>query len=337
MKAPPPTAKFCRPLLASWWMATMAFAATPSAAPAPPSPAPTASADEDLYQAGKALFDLYAPPEIKAQHEFVSREQWNGLLSGIQTALATGSLTDLAGYDQQVRDTLDALRAIPGTEDLADWLALQLDQIEAAKEATQPPAPPPKPMPGEKPPPAIAAPAVPFYDLWLRRLHGRPAPARAAELMPGLKAAFRAEGLPAPLAWLAEVESGLNPKALSPAGARGLYQFMPATARDLGLSTLFPDERTDPSKSAHASAQMLRRLHAKFGSWPLALAAYNAGEGRVSRLLTAKHGKTYADIATDLPTETRLYVPKVLATLTLREGIPPEGLPAPARIAAPTK
>jgi membrane-bound lytic murein transglycosylase D len=75
---------------------------------------------------------------------------------------------------------------------------------------------------------------------------------------------------------------------------------------------------------------MLRRLHGRFGSWPLALAAYNAGEGRVSRLLTARKATTFAAIAADLPAETRLYVPKVLATLALREGIALGALPAPA-------
>jgi membrane-bound lytic murein transglycosylase D len=312
-------------LLASLFAAT-AFAADPSPPKPPAAPAPP----PDLYDVGKALFDTYAPPEVKAQYEFVSREQWDGLLAGLQTAFATGSLKELAAYEPQVRDTLAAARATPGAEDFADWLAMQLDDIEAAKEADQPP-PPTKPLPGEKPSPAAIAPAVPFYDLWLRRLRDRPRPARAAELMPGLKAAFAAEGLPASLAWLAETESGLNPSARSPAGARGLYQFMPATARELGLSTFLPDERTDPTKSAHASAQLLRRLHAKFGSWPLALAAYNAGEGRVGRLLDARKAKTYADIADALPSETRLYVPKVLATLTVREGVAPGALAAPAR------
>jgi membrane-bound lytic murein transglycosylase D len=173
---------------------------------------------------------------------------------------------------------------------------------------------------------------VPYYDLWLQRLRSRPAPARAAELMPGLKAAFVNEGLPPSLAWLAEVESGLNPNALSPAGARGLYQLMPATAHDLGLSTWMPDERTDPAKSARASAQMLRRLREKFGSWPLALAAYNVGEGRVSRALESRHATTFAEIADSLPAETRLYVPRVLATLTVREGVALDTLAAPTAL-----
>ncbi|MBI3886809.1 MAG: lytic transglycosylase domain-containing protein [Opitutae bacterium] len=143
-----------------------------------------------------------------------------------------------------------------------------------------------------------------------------------------LRGIFSAEGVPPSLVWLAESESTFNPSARSPAGARGLFQLMPATARELGLSTTLPDERTDPEKSARAAAKMLRQLHQKFGDWPLALAAYNAGPGRVQRLLAANHAKTFAEIAPSLPTEARMYVPKVLATLEVRAGVTPEKLAA---------
>jgi membrane-bound lytic murein transglycosylase D len=172
---------------------------------------------------------------------------------------------------------------------------------------------------------------VPHYDLWLARVRGRAAPANAAALMPKLRAAFTAEGVPAELAWLAEAESSLNPSARSPVGAKGLFQLMPDTARSLGLGTFFPDERTDPEKSARAAARYLRTLHGKFGSWPLAFAAYNAGEGRVARTLTAKRAKDYAAIADALPAETRMYVPKVCALIATRAGVPPEAIAAPRR------
>jgi membrane-bound lytic murein transglycosylase D len=95
---------------------------------------------------------------------------------------------------------------------------------------------------------------------------------------------------------------------------------MPDTAHSLGITTYLPDERTDPEKSAHAAARYLRSLFMKFGSWPLALAAYNAGEGRVNRLL-ASHGATdFAGVSPALPAETRMYVPKVCALVALRTG-----------------
>jgi membrane-bound lytic murein transglycosylase D len=135
--------------------------------------------------------------------------------------------------------------------------------------------------------------------------------------------------VPEALVWLAEIESSFNPQARSPAGARGLFQLMPETARGLGLDLWPSDQRTDPELSARAAATLLRRLHGRFGTWPLALAAYNAGEGRVSRELK-KHASTdYATIAEHLPAETRLYVPKVLATVETRAGISPADLGAP--------
>jgi membrane-bound lytic murein transglycosylase D len=170
---------------------------------------------------------------------------------------------------------------------------------------------------------------MPHYDLWLARVKTRPAPARAAALMPRLRAAFAAEGVPPEIAWLAEAESSLNPAARSPVGAKGLFQFMPDTAKSLGLSTFLPDDRTDPDKSAHAAARYLKMLHGKFHDWPLAFAAYNAGEGRVGRELAARRAKDFAGIASSLPAETRMYVPKVCALVAVRAGVAPENIPAP--------
>jgi membrane-bound lytic murein transglycosylase D len=165
--------------------------------------------------------------------------------------------------------------------------------------------------------------------LWVGRVRAQPRPARADEFVADMKKIFAAEGVPAELAWIAETESMFNPDAESPAGARGLYQFMPVTAKAQGLS-LFPfDERTHPEKSARAAASLLRRLHGLFGSWPLTLAAYNAGEGRIRRTLKAQNAITFAGIADALPAETRLYVPKVLATVSVREGMDPSTLSAP--------
>jgi membrane-bound lytic murein transglycosylase D len=140
--------------------------------------------------------------------------------------------------------------------------------------------------------------------------------------MPRLESAFAAEGVPPRLAWLAEAESNLNPLARSPVGARGLFQLMPSTAHALGLGTFLPDERTDPEKSARAAAHYLRSLFEKFGSWPLALAAYNAGEGRVSRLLASLGATDFEGVSSHLPAETRMYVPKVCALVAVRSGIP---------------
>jgi membrane-bound lytic murein transglycosylase D len=291
-------------------------------AAAPPTPTPTPEPDADaLFQLGQQLFDEYAPPEVKEQYYFPSKEQWDAFASRLQRALDGNSLDDLAAFEPQARAALAALRTLPDYGDYGDWLALRLDEIDGARQAVAP-----RPTPGQ---PQGHPQAIPLYDLWLGRERARPAPSRAGQLMPRLREAFVAEGVPPELAWLAEAESSLNPSARSPAGATGLFQLMPETAHELGLGTFLPDERNDPQKSARACARYLRILYGKFGSWPLALAAYNAGEGRLARDLAARHASDYAGVASALPSETRMYVPKVCALVAVRTGITPDRLPPP--------
>lgn len=138
-------------------------------------------------------------------------------------------------------------------------------------------------------------------------------------LISALKGIFRNEGVPHNLVWVAEVESALNPEAESSAGAVGLFQLMPATAERFGLQ-LFPiDDRKTPGKSAKAAACYLRQLRKEFGGWALALAAYNAGEGRVGRAMKSNNARTFHEVAPYLPSETRRYVPRVMAIMALRE------------------
>lgn len=301
-------------------------AAEPPKASPPPEPK-TVSSDE-LYQTGKELFDALAPPEIKAQFEFPDKAQWDDFAVRLQRALENNDLTELAQYGSETRTVLAVLRTLPGNEEYIDWLTERLDYVEAAKLAAQPPAPltrPPVINPDQ------TGQFIPHYDLWVQRLQARPKPTGADRYLPLLGNVFIAAGLPSELAWLAEVESTFNPAAGSPAGARGLFQLMPATAKELGLSIFMPDERKDPEKSAGAAAHLLIILYKKFGDWPLALAAYNAGAGRVRRTLNEKNATTFAEIASALPAETRMYVPKVLAMLQVRAGMSLAGL-APPRI-----
>jgi membrane-bound lytic murein transglycosylase D len=122
--------------------------------------------------------------------------------------------------------------------------------------------------------------------------------------------------VPTDLAAIVLVESGGNPTALSPKGARGLWQLMPQTARRYGLIVDGQtDERLDISKSTRAAAEYLRDLFAQFHSWPLALAAYNAGEQAVQRAVSRTGSDTFSLAAAALPRETQGYVPAVLAFL----------------------
>lgn len=158
--------------------------------------------------------------------------------------------------------------------------------------------------------------------VWVRAIDTTPAPPAAASQLTRLKQIFAEEKMPRELVWLAEVESSFDPRAQSPAGAAGLFQLMPATARSLDLSVgLFSDERLHPEKNGRAAARYLRELHQRFGDWRLALAAYNCGPTRVADLLKKHRAKTYDSISPYLPVETQMYVPKVEATLRKREGV----------------
>ena len=138
---------------------------------------------------------------------------------------------------------------------------------------------------------------------------------RVQALRPMLEPILREEEIPAELAAVVLVESGGRATALSPKGARGLWQFMPDTGRRYGLVVSGSvDERLDPYKSTHAAARYLRDLYTQFGNWSLALAAYNSGEDTVQRAIDRASSRDFAAIAHSgaLPTETQSYVPAVL-------------------------
>ena len=122
--------------------------------------------------------------------------------------------------------------------------------------------------------------------------------------------------MPTELALLPFIESAFNPQAISSAKASGMWQFMSATGRDFALKqNVFRDDRRDVLASTRAALDYLQRLHAKFGDWHLALAAYNWGEGSVARAI-ARNQKLglptdYASLT--MPTETQYYVPKLQA------------------------
>ena len=124
------------------------------------------------------------------------------------------------------------------------------------------------------------------------------------------------EGMPSDLFYLAVIESGLNPRAYSRSRAVGLWQFMAHTGRMMGLKrTHWIDERRDPIKATVAASQYLKDLFAEFGDWRLALAAYNAGPGRVRRAIARADTNDYWQL--DLPRETKNYVPLFMAAAVI--------------------
>ena len=127
--------------------------------------------------------------------------------------------------------------------------------------------------------------------------------------------------IPLEMKYLAIIESALNPKARSRAGATGLWQFMYATGKSYGLEVNnYVDERSDPIRSTKAAAKYLNELYKIFGDWDLALAAYNSGPGNVTKAIRRSNGKTnYWNLRPYLPRETAGYVPAFLATLYIFE------------------
>ena len=139
-----------------------------------------------------------------------------------------------------------------------------------------------------------------------------------------IRSELRSRGMPEDLLYLAMIESGFSANATSQVEASGLWQFMGPTAREYGLEIGdWVDERRDPIRATDAALDYLERLHERFGSWYLAAAAYNAGPNRVARAVREFDERPRGDeeifweIVDRLPSETRNYVPKLLAAVLL--------------------
>ena len=185
------------------------------------------------------------------------------------------------------------------------------------------------------PPPAARAPTLhtlanPRIDLWEHRLDAQPSLrqateeslARGAAYLPRLCAILGEQGLPADLALLPVVESGFWPTARGRSGERGLWQLRDATARRLGLVVnARRDDRLHPERATRAVARYLVFLYRRYREWPLALAAYNAGERRVDRALARARGADFWRLADRrlLPRTSREYVPHFLAVVRMTD------------------
>ncbi|HMP83108.1 MAG TPA: lytic transglycosylase domain-containing protein, partial [Verrucomicrobiota bacterium] len=255
-------------------------------------------------------FDLSALDELE-----VDADRLNRILAEVQSRFDTTNVFELVSLRQTATNLLPVLLRYEETQPYAAWLETRLDFLEMLDELQRETGPTNQFRGGRLPNPS---PEI-ERKVWNDALAKRPVPARAASMVPVLKPIFISEQVPPELVWLAEVESSFNPSARSPAGALGLFQLMPATAKSLDLSLSPQDERLQPEKNARAAARYLRQLYKRFNDWPLALAAYNAGETRVARLLKSARTHTYDAIATSLPAETQMYVPKVEAVVRKRE------------------
>ncbi|HVG02136.1 MAG TPA: transglycosylase SLT domain-containing protein [Nitrospira sp.] len=159
------------------------------------------------------------------------------------------------------------------------------------------------------------------FEQWLIRL---------SQYRPLVDSIFSEFHLPSDLVYLSLVESGFNPHAYSRARAAGPWQFMKGTAKVYGLRVdSYVDERRDPVKSTVAAARYLRDLYDLFGTWPLAMAAYNAGEGKVMRALHTAQAESFSDIAKTrlIRRETKEYVPRFMAATIIAKNPDRYGFP----------
>lgn len=248
------------------------------------------------------------------------RERVRKILDGIQKQFQGEYVVDMAALKTSARNILPLLESYEETAPYAIWLKAQLDYLDVADQLRLV-IPPPTQIPGQPPaPPSNPAPQI-VREVWVKKLSNEPWPKPAKEFVPHLKPLFKAQKVPEELVWMAEVESSFDPRARSPAGAAGLFQLMPDTAKRFGLRTGWPfDDRLKPDPSATAAAKYLHYLHDHFKDWRLALAAYNSGEGTVDKILQRRKAHTYDAIASKLPAETQMYVPRTEAVILRREG-----------------
>jgi len=208
-------------------------------------------------------------------------------------------VVDLAAIRQTAQTVLPLLESHEETEPYAAWLKAQMDYLDVANEIRLT-IPAPKLETNQPAPPRTNPPPQTERAIWVRKISGRPWSAAAKEYVPQLKPIFAAQKIPPELVWVAEVESSFDRRAESPAGAAGLFQLMPDTAKRFGLSLWPRDQRFQTEASATASARYLKYLFDRFQDWRLALAAYNAGEGTVHKLLDRHKTRSYDDIAAHL-------------------------------------
>jgi membrane-bound lytic murein transglycosylase D len=274
---------------------------------------------DDLMDSAQQWAEENIDPEVLSQLNSADQRKVQQLFRDLQQQLQGEYVVDLAALRDSAKVVLPLLEASEQGRPYAAWLKAQVDYLEVADQLLVK-IPPPKSEPDQPPKPRPNPSAQIERQVWIGELKERPWPPAAKQYVTELKPVFTAQGIPGELVWLAEVESGFDPKALSPVGAAGLFQLMPATAKRFGLKLRLPDQRYKPQPSATAAAKYLRALHQRFKDWRLALAAYNAGEGTIQRLMDRYSAKTFDELSPHLPAETQMYVPRYEAVLLRREG-----------------
>lgn len=276
---------------------------------------------DEWLQAGQQWLQENVDENVLELFQKADRDKIDLFFEEMQQSLQGDNVLDLAKLKPVAVAILPLLEQYEETLPYATWLKARMDYFDISERLNPSPSSPKVDQASALKMPKSKSGPEAERKAWQTQLEKRPAPKRAETLVSRLKPIFAAQNVPPQLVWVAEIESSFDPQARSPAGAAGLFQLMPATAQSLGLDIRPQDERLSPEKNARAASAYLETLYEKFGDWPLAIAAYNAGETRVRSLLEKHKAKTFGEIAQYLPAETQMYVPRIDATLQLREGV----------------
>jgi len=252
------------------------------------------------------------------------QDRWDEASEALADAVVLLDAADAAGDDEVLRGELRGkvtyFLGVIGRSS-PTWQALE--GAEPARTDTIPVAVSHASAPPEACLPPISVVQNERVEKWLHYFQGRGRGemskwlSRAGKYRPMIDTKLGENGLPRELFYLAMIESGLNPKAYSSAHASGMWQFMASRGRQYGLRVdYWIDERRDPEKATEAACAYLKDLYEMLGSWELALAGYNAGEGRVVR--ARRNRPSCPDYwCLDLPRETEDFVPKFMAAVLI--------------------
>jgi membrane-bound lytic murein transglycosylase D len=324
--------------VARWGIAVLTAAATACASasretaahPAPPPAGPTA--DERLMAAASSEFELGR--EAALAGDFVCARYRFGLaIDAVRPPAGPPPSEEVASFSFELYDGIQRYEALAGATEEAGTSSGQIDpEIEAQIEAPETPQAIDDAREAVASDHPAAPPDIPIVvnDSVLRviaafqsdALHDKIAAGlvRSGRYLPMIHRIFAEEGLPQDLAMIAFIESSFLPLARSKAQAHGIWQFMPRTGRQYGLrSNGVVDERRDPEKSTRSAAQYLAYLHEIFGDWYLAMAAYNAGEGKILRALNRTGARDFWSLASTnaIRKQTKNYIPAFLASVLI--------------------
>lgn len=319
-----------RPTLAVGLVAAIVVACRTGAPPQATTAAPRAAAGVPA-----AALLATTPPD--------PRDEVETLLTAAQDAVIQGDVSGFHDCESEVFRILDRapeLAIAAGDcptyrDDVLDELARLDGLLDDDDEGTEEPPPEPQPVALEHVaelrekaslakydlPVLVNSEVTSLIDFYTGRYRERfiATLERASRYLPFIRAELKQAGLPQDLAWLPVVESAFNPRARSRAKAQGLWQFIAGTARlySLRVDSLV-DERNDPFLATHAAVRYLSDLHGMFGSWELALAAYNCGGGNIQRALRRSKGNAdFWVLRRYLRRETRNYVPALWAVVVV--------------------